>query len=188
MTVALAASTAPTRRPSAPSPACMPRRRARTQTAGAGTTVYLPVDITVRKLNDFFRPGFSTFAGCVSIRGTYSPVVAGNRGQVVQSLAQWIAGHPRARPLSPAAAGAPAPFVLSEQAFPDRFHLRRLRSCVSGARHLRRGAVPQRGSDDDDGAVQGCSGCHYVGWLVRSSPEPADKPAGTYRPCHPLGC
>ncbi len=94
MTVALAASTAPTRRPSAPSPACMPRRRARTQTAGAGTTVYLPVDITVRKLNDFFRPGFSTFAGCVSIRGTYSPVVAGNRGQVVQSLAQWIAGHP----------------------------------------------------------------------------------------------
>ncbi|MGO3099856.1 MAG: hypothetical protein ACTIJP_02640, partial [Corynebacterium variabile] len=52
------------------------------------------MDITVRKLNDFFRPGFSTFAGCVSIRGTYSPVVAGNRGQVVQSLAQWIAGHP----------------------------------------------------------------------------------------------
>ena len=94
MTVALAASTAPPRRPSAPSPACMPRRRARTQTAGADTTVYLPVDITVRKLTDFFRPGFLTFVGCANIRGAYSPVLAGNRGQVVQSLAQWIAGHP----------------------------------------------------------------------------------------------
>lgn len=48
----------------------------------------------MRKLTDFFRPGFSTFAGCVSIRGTYSPVVSGNRGQVEQSLAQWIARHP----------------------------------------------------------------------------------------------
>ena len=93
MTTALAPSNATTRRKSAPSPACMPRLRARTQTAGT-TTAYLPVNITVRKLTDFFRPGFSTFAGCVSIRGTYSPVVAGNRGQVVQSLAQWIARHP----------------------------------------------------------------------------------------------
>ena len=85
MTTALAPSSAPTRRVSAPSPACMPRRRARTQTASVTTTAYLPVDITVRKLNEFFRPGHSTFAGCVSIRGMYSPVVAGNRGQVVQA-------------------------------------------------------------------------------------------------------
>ena len=93
MTTALAPSNATTRRKSAPSPACMPRHTARTQTAGT-TAAYLPVNITVRKLTDFFRPGFSTFAGCVSIRGTYSPVVAGNRGQVVQSLARWIARHP----------------------------------------------------------------------------------------------
>ena len=71
----------------------MPRRRARTQTAGT-TTAHLPVDITVRKLTDFFRPGLSPFVGCANIRGAYSPVVAGNRGQVVQSLAQWIARHP----------------------------------------------------------------------------------------------
>ncbi|CAM5390127.1 RNase H family protein [Corynebacterium variabile] len=90
MTTALA----PTRRPSTPSPAGMPRRRARPQTASPCTTAYLPVDITVRKLTEFFRPGHSTFAGCVSIRGTYSPVVAGNRDQVVQSLAQWITRRP----------------------------------------------------------------------------------------------
>ena len=94
MTTALAPSTVPIRRPSTPSPACMPRRRVRTQASGPTTQAHLPVDITVRKLTDFFRPGSSAFAGCVSIRGTYSPVVAGNRAQVVQSLAQWIARRP----------------------------------------------------------------------------------------------
>lgn len=108
MTTALA----PTRRFSVPSPACMPRRRARTQTASITTRAYLPVDITVRKLNEFFRPGHSTFAGCVSIRGTYSPVVAGNRGQVVQSLAQWIARHPE----------------LGRSSLPLRVHLHRASS------------------------------------------------------------
>ncbi|MGP5244235.1 RNase H family protein [Corynebacterium variabile] len=94
MTTALDPTSTPTRRPSAPSPACMPRRRVRPKTAGTTSTACLQVDITVHKLTDFFRPNFATFAGCVSIRGTYSPVVAGNRADVVRSLAQWIARHP----------------------------------------------------------------------------------------------
>lgn len=81
---------------SVPSPACMPRYRARTRPVASPSTAasYLLVDVMVRKLAGFFRPGSSAFAGCVSISGSCSPVVAGGPDQIAQSLAQWITRHP----------------------------------------------------------------------------------------------
>lgn len=93
MTTALS----PTRRLSSPSPAGMPRRRQCSQVTAQPfpvTQTSLPVDVTVRTLADFFRPGHATYLACASVHGTHSPVVAGNRPQVVQSLAQWISRRP----------------------------------------------------------------------------------------------